>query len=141
MMPQKYNPNDHLFFSPDKPEIYRKIIAKFPLVDWEKGIAIAYGNTIHSKFILRADVQAHEEIHILQQKALGAEKWWEMYLTNKTFRKEMEVDAYRHQVFFLRQQIKDRNKLHKVIHSLAIDLAGPMYDNMITYSEALKLIK
>lgn len=127
----------------DKPEIYTKIIKFFPEVDWEQGIAITYGDTVYAKYPLRPDVASHEEIHVYQQKDFegGPEAWWKEYLTDKKFRLRMEAEAYKYQVKFITQTLKDRNRRFRLIHSLALDMSSTMYDNMCTYSEAMKFLQ
>lgn len=130
-------------FCTDIPEIYFKITKVFPDVDWNKGIAIAFGETVYAKYPLRADVASHEEIHIYQQKDHlgGPVGWWKEYLTDKNFRLAMEKEAYQYQVKYIRKAVKDRNLRYRLIHQCALDLSGTMYDNMCTHSEALEFLK
>ncbi len=130
-------------YSPDKPAIFDKLKIHFPHLEetWEKGIAITYGDTVYCKHRLPPDVQAHEEIHVMQQERIGKDAYVEKYLTNPHFRFLMEAEAYKYQVIFLRNFVKDRNKLFKLIHKLALDLSGPVYNNICTYDEAMKAIK
>ncbi len=130
-------------FCTDIPEIYFTIIKIFPSVDWHKGIAIAYGDTVYAKYPLRPDVASHEEIHIYQQKDFpgGAEAWWKKYLIDRDFRFSQEKEAYTFQGRFLRRATKDRELRYRLIHQCALDLSSAMYDNMCTYEEALKILK
>ncbi len=128
-------------YSPRKPEIYEKIIKYLPHADWDKGIAICYGDTIYSKNPISPDIASHEEIHMYQQQELGPEEWWDKYLKDKAFRFSQELEAYQYQVKFIKLVIKDRNVKYKMIHRLAIDISSDMYDNMISYSQAMTLLK
>ena len=41
---------------------------------------------------------AHEQVHAAQQKRMGVFTFWRLYLTDKTARKWIEVEAYRMQI-------------------------------------------
>lgn len=125
--------------STEIPEIYKECHRVFN-VNWDDGLAITFGETIHAKYPLRPDVIAHEKVHIEQQKLTGPLKWWNLYLSDNDFRFKQEIEAYRAQVVFLKKTIKDKNLLFKMINNLAHDLSGPMYGNICFLSDAIKLI-
>ncbi len=83
---------------------------------------------------------AHEETHQRQQDRMGIEKWWKLYMISADFRLSQEVEAYQNQYKVLKIKIRDRNKLNKVVQSLAKDLSSPLYGDIITRSKALKAI-
>lgn len=86
------------------------------------------------------DMVVHEATHTEQQGENPA-TWWDRYFTDAQFRFEQELAAYRNQYQFSKTAIKDRNRLFRYLHEMAGDLAGPMYGNLVTHSEALTLIK
>lgn len=115
-------------------------IKKHFFVDWEAGIAIAYGDTVYAKYDLLPDVAVHEAVHLEQQQELGPEAWWKQYLTDPEFRFEQEVSAYREQMRFLKVNCPNRNALYSRKHALALDLSGLMYGELCTYSRAMRLL-
>jgi len=126
--------------SNEKCPVYDRCVAKFgPLPDTT---VFCYGDTIYAKYELSVDLQVHEYVHSLQQIEIGGtEIWWDRYLSDDKFRFEQEVAAYQAQHRFLKDNIKDRNKLAKERIRLAKDLSSEIYGNMIDYSAALKVIK
>lgn len=129
-----------IIYSTDKPPVWDALAERFN-PEWEH-TAVAYGDTIHAKYPLPADIEVHERTHLEQHGFTkeGAKKWWEQYLTDPQFRYEQELEAYRVQYQFLTKTIKDRNELHRRLHTIAGHLAS-MYGLEITQSEALKAIK
>ena len=125
--------------SHEKPTIYEKLKEVFN-VDWDKGITIAYGDTVYSKFPLPPDLKVHEQIHLDQQKALGVEEWWKQYIESREFRLSQETPAYKAQVDFIRKNVNDRNARFAMIDKLARDMST-LYGDMVTYSEAKELLK
>ena len=45
-------------------------------VDFDKGTVFTYGDTVHSKSPLSADLLAHELVHVRQQTLIGRDEWW-----------------------------------------------------------------
>ena len=123
--------------SQDVPPIYEKCHEAFG-VNWDDGIVITYGDTVYSKYDLSPDLIVHEGVHVEQQKVMGPEKWWEMYLEHKEFRLLEEVDAYSAQIKFIKSNVKDRNEAFRYCHKIWQDMAR-MYGSMCSYSEAKKL--
>lgn len=130
-----------MIISKEKPAIFEKIVEVFD-VEW-KDIIITYGTTIHTQCKLTQDLLVHESIHIEQQKKFsgGPSAWWDRYLADKDFRLSQELEAYKAQYYFLKQQVKDRNKLAKYRWAIACHLSGSMYGRMIPMTKALNLIK
>ena len=126
--------------SKEKPPIYQKCVDKFG-IDWEKGIIFTYGDTIHCKYDLTPDKIVHEKTHIKQQEEYGRDKWWDRYFEDVEFRLSQEIEAYKNEANFIKKNIKDRNSQFKLIHGIAKDLSSSIYGNIITYSEALKLVR
>jgi hypothetical protein len=120
----------------EKPPNWEKLITIFP-VDWDMGVIVTYGSHIYCKYELREDKLVHERTHIKQQKEYGVEKWWERYYIDREFRLAQELEAYKNEAEWVRENITDRNKRHLMIRRICIDLSSPMYGNLLTRSEAL----
>ena len=109
-----------------------------------KGIkpVFTYGDTIYNPHNqpIDAGLEAHEIVHSIQQGD-DPEAWWVDYLRKPKFRFEQELKAYRVQYRLMKNHIPDRNALARFLHAIASDLSGPMYGNMCSLSEAIKLIK
>lgn len=125
-------------FSKEKPEIYQTLHDKFG-VEWENGIIITYGDTVYCKNPLRPDLVIHETIHCYQQEK-DPKAWWDKYLEDPKFRLSQEVEAYKAQIKFIKDVVKDREKRFKMIHMLRVDLSGPTYGNICTYNETRELL-
>ena len=82
----------------------------------------------------------HEGTHSLRQ-GNDPSGWWQKYIKDDKFRLGEELLAYRVQYGEAKKYIKDRNALAKYLFRLAGDLSSAMYGNVVTRSEALKLIK
>lgn len=121
------------------PDIYHICKEKWG-VDWDKGVIFTWGETIHCKFPLSPSLIAHEMTHV-EQQANGVVLWWSKYLDDPAFRLSQELEAYRNQVNFIKQQVKDRNKKAVMIHEICQHLSGPMYGNIISFEEAKKKLQ
>ena len=127
-------------FSFDRPKVFDYIELQFG-VNWNDGIAVAYGDTIHCDRALTPDLLAHERIHLAQQEKWGdPESWWKKYLGDRHFRLEQEIEAYKEQIKFINTAVKDRNQAFSLKRRLYHDLSGPMYGNLCTTAEAQRLI-
>lgn len=101
-----------------------------------------YGNTIYAPsvfFTLPDDLVIHEETH-MQQQGEDPSGWWERYLVNKSFRFTQELRAYQNQYKFYAEH-HNRNQLFFFANTIARDLSGSMYGNIVDYQTALKLIR
>lgn len=112
-----------------------------PAADWDKGICIAVGDTIYAKHEMSADFIEHEVTHLKQQKEIGLEKWWNLYLTDNDFLLKAELEAYRAQAGFIKKSGVSRQVYRKECSRLAKDLSGPIYGRVISYDDALAAIK
>lgn len=126
--------------SHEKPEIYQRCHDKFG-VEWDDGVIMTYGDTVHCKFLLSESKVIHEYTHVIQQKRIGVKEWWDAFIDDPKFRLSQEVEAYKAERHFLNTFIKDRNKRFKMVHQLCLDLSSNMYGNICTYSEAMRLTK
>ena len=121
------------------PSIYHTLHDKFG-VEWDDGVIITHYPLVHCKFRLADQKIAHEAVHLKQQRDFGREAWWKKYIEDVDFRLSQEVEAYRTEVNFLQATVKDREKRNKAILHLARDLGSSMYGNIVSPTEALKLI-
>lgn len=112
--------------SHEKPFIFNILTQTFG-VKWEAGVAIAYGDTIHCFNGIGPDVVAHESVHLRRQKELGPEEWWIRYIEDKHFRMIEEIEAYRVQIRWLKDNVKEKPLLMKCIKKIQEDFGSPMY--------------
>lgn len=127
--------------SHEKPPIYDALVESFG-INWDDGIVITYGDTLHTKEgnNIPQDLVVHEKTHTRQQSAFGLDDWWKYYIANPTFRMEQEAEAYRNQWQFISQNTKDRNEAFRRKMKIVQDFSSPIYGNIVTHSEALKII-
>ena len=126
--------------SKEKPPIFDLIAEKFG-VDWDSGVIVTYKDTVYCKAgQISSDLVVHEQTHIDQQKAYGdADEWFNKYLNDKSFRLEVELEAYRNQARFITLNLKNRDKRLKMFMHIWRSMAT-YYGDMISYEEAKKLI-
>jgi len=125
--------------STEKPKIYDRLQKEFG-IDWDKGVIITYAGKIHCKTgSISPDLYVHEMVHIKQQESWNTEEYLEKYINDKQFRYQMEIEAYQAQAKWLRKNVKDRELLNRIIVHICKSLST-MYGDIITYSEALKII-
>lgn len=107
-----------------------------------EGAIFTYGDVIYnpSGNLIDEPLMKHEEHHSKQQGE-RPELWWQRYLQDIDFRCSQEISAYQISYQSAKTFIRDRNKLHTYLMSLAMDLSGPMYGSIITFSEAYEAIK
>jgi hypothetical protein len=124
------------------PPIYQRLKKEFN-VSWNDGIIITYFPDIYWKGgdALSKEKIAHEKTHLRQQEDMGVKLWWDKYITDKEFRLSQEIEAYKNEVSYIRQTVKDREKCFKMIHQIALDLSSSIYGNICSYAEAMKLLK
>ena len=124
----------------EKPPVWDKLVKAFG-VEWGT-ICVAYDKDIYcgDKANLSTDVIVHESVHLARQEK-DPVQWWENYMKNKELRFTEELVAYHTQYDYLKNNVKDRNRLARYLFNLARDLSGPMYGNVVSHSEAMRLIK
>ena len=131
--------------NPPPEKIYDRARAQFgsDVIDFERGTMFAYGDTIHAKRPIDPDFFVHESTHCKIQLSYegSSDAWWEKYFTDKSFRFEQELMAYRAQYRFLCTKVKDRNKQNRFLIEYAADLSGGLYGNLVGSTEAGKLIR
>ena len=126
-------------FSREQPEIFDRC-AKVFNIKWKDGVIITYGDTIYCKYPLSFGKQQHEHVHIDQQAEYGVEAWWDKYLTDKQFRLDQEVEAYKKEIKYIRNKVKDYVLKNRLIDSIK-DLSSPMYGTICTKEQAEVLLK
>lgn len=124
-----------------KPPNFADIVAVFPEAK-RKGVVFAYGDTIYinGAAYLSPELRSHEGAHLERQKANGPDAWWSRYLTDQAFRLEEEIIGHRAEYQTARNLMKDRNRLAAAFDTIAKRLSSPLYGNMISYSEARRMI-
>src|SRR3990167_2785803 len=124
----------------ERPPNWDKLVKAFG-VEWGT-ICVAYDKDIYcgDKANLSTDVIVHESVHLARQEK-DPVQWWENYMKNKEFRFKEELIAYHTQYDYLRDNVKDRNRLAMYLWRLAKDLSSAMYGSVISHREAMKLIK
>lgn len=130
----------NIHISKEIPMIYTELNKRFG-VDWNNGIIIADGDTIYCKYDLVPQKVIHEIVHLKQQGKIGKDLWWQTYLSNDTFRLEQELEAYKREYQFIKDNIKDRNQRFEHLYDLARDLSSETYGKIIPFNEAMKLIQ
>lgn len=102
-----------------------------------EGTIFAYDGNIYANSPLPQHLIIHETVHLERQKEMGADKWVDKYLTDKEFRLNEEILAYREQL----KSIKNRDERAKLLIKCSQDLSSPLYGNIVTFFEALKLLR
>ncbi len=129
-------------FSKEYPPNYEKLKARFPALEKNTRVVFTYGDTIYAPHAGQLDPNliAHEETHYWQQVEMGAEAWWNRYLSDDLFRFEQEVQAYRAQYRHL-QEHSPRDYRRKVLKQLSKDLSSEIYGNLISRARAEEFIR
>ena len=95
----------------------------------------AYDNTIFANHNLPPDILEHELVHI-KRMADNPDKWIRQYLKSKQFRLAEEIIAFRFQI----NSIKNREARNHCRQECANNLSDVLYDNLVSYAEAMKLL-
>lgn len=124
------------------PPNFEAIRAVFPSAA-DKGVLFCYGNTIFNPsdgFIPPALI-AHEEVHCVQQAAVGVDSWWDQYLVDPQFRYAQELAAHIVEYHNFIRQTKNRSLQRAYLAAVASRLSGPLYGNAASFAEARDAIK
>lgn len=127
-------------FSKEKPDIFAKLSERFG-VNWDDGIIVANGDTIHCAYEIPPEKIIHEVTHLKRQKEIGKDLWWDLYLAKDSFRLEEEVLAYKSEYKFICESILDRNDRFQYLYQMAQALSSSQYGKLCTGDEAMKLIQ
>lgn len=126
-----------------KPPCYEEAAKIFGLKP-DDIVYFTYGDIIYNPTggTISPDTIVHEETHGEQQEMSSevAVFWWQRYMHDAEFRIEQESEAYGAQYEWLCRQYRDRNKRARMLHTLASALAGPLYGNAISITEAKEKI-
>lgn len=130
--------------STDKPPIYDRARELFGLKDGDNTF-FTYADTIYnpSNAPMPQDLIVHEETHGHQQNMdeTVAKLWWERYLRDPRFRIEQECEAYAMQYRYIAKLTPNREKRARYLYELGGMLAGPMYGNVVTHTQAVQMIR
>lgn len=117
--------------------------SEFPLLEryqqvfeTNENTIFAYDKVIYCDHELPEHLQVHERRHLIRQQKIGVDEWVERYLTDTQFRLNEEVIAYKEQL----ESVKNRSARHRLRIQCANDLASPLYGNIVTLQEAIKLL-
>ncbi len=123
-------------------KIYKKAQKLFgkAFVDFDKGVVFAIDHTIYCRK-MTDDLYVHESTHVEQQERVGWKKWWKMFFKDEKFRYNQELEAYRKQYKYIKENIKDRNTQVKYLNFFAQVLSSPLYGSIITFEETKKQIR
>jgi hypothetical protein len=98
-----------------------------------------FKDTIFADNEIPYDVFYHELKHLEQQNRIGPKKWIKKYIKDKDFRLEQEIEAYRHQLKTVKKT-GDRQEYANILVECAKNISSPLYNNIISYRKALKLL-
>lgn len=108
----------------------------------DSDVLFAYGDTIYNPGEIEIPPQllAHEACHGRQQGS-DPEAWWDKYLVDNEFRLEQEAEAHFIEYNEAAIRLPNRHQKRYYMTMVARKLASPLYNNMITYKNALALLK
>ncbi len=125
-----------------RPPVYDDICAALGVP--AETVVYTWGETIFSPSgdFLPHDVLVHENVHRMQQRAIGGpETWWATYLADARFRFLQELEAYQSQYRSYCEGVRDRNERERFLTRIAGTLAGRLYGGVVTFGEARMRIK
>jgi hypothetical protein len=129
-----------LILSHECPPIYEKLHNQFG-VNWNDGIIICEGMTLHCKYQIPPQMIIHELTHAKQQEKIGKDLWWELYLAKDSFRLEQEVEAFKAEYKFMCETFTDRNARFEILYNLGQLLSSSNYGKLCTGDEAIRMIQ
>jgi hypothetical protein len=112
----------------ERPPNFDQVHAAFPKADGE-GVLFAFDGNIYnpSGIVVPPALVAHEEVHLREQKSVGADYWWEKYLTDSEFRYTEELLAHAAEFKALKLN-NDRNFGARLLTATALRLVAPLYN-------------
>lgn len=133
---------------PKEPPNFKAIAKAFPAVLERKDVVYTYGGIMFNPGDIEIDEPfgLHEACHSLQQEKLGkgaegADKWWKKFIKDPEFRKEQELEAFAVQYRRYCELQPNRDRRARYLHKIAMNFASPIYGNMVSQQEAVKLIR
>lgn len=127
-------------YSTEKPPMY-DVCHQYFGADWDRGTIFAYKGTIHAKnpSKITPDVEAHEIVHLEQQRVLGdADLWWKMYLEDAKFRSQQEIQAYKAQLAYALEYY-NRN-YRRVLRKHCYESMAKLSGGTITVAQAEQML-
>jgi len=121
------------------PEIYWELKKHFK-INWGKGVIITYGDIVYCKWRIKEPKITHEKVHTRQQKEMGVEKWWDRYIKDREFRLDQELEAYKAEVGWIKNSVKDFVLRDAMITKVVMDLSSDMYGRIVEFDDAKGLL-
>ena len=120
------------------PPNYKLLAKNFKL---HSGVIFTYGDTLYNPDggDIPNHLEKHEETHKKQQGD-KIEEWWNKYIDDKDFRLSQELEAYQRQYRVAKNEMS-RNELFNLLRKIATDLSSELYGDLISFNEAMNLIK
>lgn len=129
------------------PPIYNTLIEHFP-IKGKPGILYAWGDRIYnpSGVTVPEWLIAHEEVHGERQcgDCIGSDSiiaWWQRYIYEPAFRLNEEVPAHQKEWQVVNGMKIPEDTKERYLAMMAHRLSGPLYNHMITDSEAVDVIQ
>jgi hypothetical protein len=127
----------------EKPPIWDNVCIAFGIKP--VNVYFTYGDTIYNpdKLEIPVEIIEHEKVHMEQQNHndTDAAIWWGKYLRDPIFRIDQEARAYGQQYKTYCSVVSDKNQRARYLFIIARSLSGPLYQNSISHSEAINLIR
>ena len=121
-----------------KPPNWQRLSETFPIT-WGT-VIVAYAPNIYCGVEVSKQKQVHEEIHLERQRNLGVDLWWEYYFTDKAFRLSEELEAYKVEVEWIKENIQTRNQRRFLLDKIYSDLSSSVYGFICSYDEAKRML-
>lgn len=124
-----------------RPPFWRVLKLFFPAYDPDGTVAVAFGRVVFANQNFSEDFKIHEETHLIQQRRsyVFATLWWVRYLFSKKFRFSQELEAFRRQYRHIKE-FGGKDRFNAKV-GLAHALSSPLYGNIVSASEAMKLLE
>ena len=121
------------------PPNIEKIVERFGKLP--SNVVFTYGNILYAPLLnpraIPKDLMVHEKTHMKQQGD-DPEGWWNQYLNDDVFRLRQELEAYKNQCRFFKQNCKIKSKIPEFLEKIARDFSSEIYGNIISFDSALK---
>lgn len=110
----------------------------------ELGCVYAYGDTLYApgfdkqQWEIEDHLMVHEQVHERQHGDDPA-GWWKRYLADPKFRLDQEVEAYRAQWHYLKENYP-RPQRRRLLKHIIKCLSGEMYGNIVSAEWAKDLV-
>lgn len=134
---------NHIKIIQKKPFFWRILKWYFPEYNPAGDTAVSFGTFAYANApTFEESYQIHESVHFKQQhhSKLFAVWWWIRYLNSKSFRYQMELEAFGEQYLWIRYNYKPHT--HWQWHErLSEQLASPLYGSMVTKFQAKNILK